>query len=385
MKKILVALAMLVALLTSGIAQAQDLTGTWQGKLPLPANAPPQPNGLTELRMVVKITKDAAGAWRPVVYSIDQTPQGVTGTVTLQGTTVTIVVPAFGATIDGKLSPDGNTIAGTFVQGPGKLPLTLARATGDAVWEIPEAPAALRMMPKDAEPSFEVATIKPARPEDRRYGITFRGRDVVTFGTTLMNLVTFAYGVHPKQVEGLPEWATTDKYEITARPEGTGIPNDRQLKSLFQKLLAERFKLALHRDKKEQSVYALTAARAGSKMTPSAGDPNGLPGLGFQGLGKLVVVNATMADFAGLFQTSVLDRPVVDQTGITGRYDFTLNWTPDESQFRGMGLTIPPPPDNATLPSLFTAIQEQVGLRLESTRAPADVLVIDKAEKPTEN
>jgi len=375
MKHMFAALAALLVL-SSGVSQAQELTGTWQGKLQLPTNA--------ELRLVVKITKDAAGAWRPVVYSIDQTPQGVTGTVTLQGTTITIVVPAFGATIDGKLSADGNTIAGTFTQG-GKLPLNLARATGDAVWEIPEAPAALRMMPTDANPSFEVATIKPARPEDRRYGITFRGRDVVTFGTTLMNLVTFAYGVHPKQVEGLPEWATTDKYEITARPEGTGIPNDRQLKLLFQKLLAERFKLALHRDKKEQSVYALTAARAGSKMTPSAGDPNGLPGLAFQGLGKLVVVNATMADFAGLFQTSVLDRPVVDQTGITGRYDFTLNWTPDESQFRGMGLTIPPPPDNATLPSLFTAIQEQVGLRLESTRAPADVLVVDKAEKPTEN
>jgi uncharacterized protein (TIGR03435 family) len=377
MKHILVALAMLVALLTSGIAQAQDLTGTWQGKLQLPTNA--------ELRLVVKLTKDAAGTWRPLVYSIDQTPQGVTGTVTVQGTTVTIAIPAFGATIDGKLSADGNSIAGTFAQGPGKLPLTLARATGDAVWELPATPAALKPMPATANPSFEVATIKPARPEEPRYGITLRGRDVVTWNTTLMNLLTFAYGVHPKQVEGLPEWATTDKYEITARPDGDGLPNDRQLKSMFQKLLAERFKLTLHRDKKEQSVYELNTTRAGSKMTPSAGDPNGLPGLGFQGLGKLVVVNATMADFASLFQTSVLDRPVVDQTGLTGRFDFTLNWTPDESQFRAMGVRVPPPPDNATLPNLFTAIQEQIGLRLEATRAPADVLVVDKVDKPSEN
>src|SRR4051812_24630487 len=121
MKNLFAALALLVVLLTGAIAQAQDLTGTWQGKLQLPTNA--------ELRLVIKMTKDAAGAWRPVVYSIDQTPQGVTGTVTVQGTTVTIVVPAFGATIDGKLSADGNSIAATFVQGPGKLPLNLVRAT----------------------------------------------------------------------------------------------------------------------------------------------------------------------------------------------------------------------------------------------------------------
>jgi uncharacterized protein (TIGR03435 family) len=76
---------------------------------------------------------------------------------------------------------------------------------------------------------------------------------------------------------------------------------------------------------------------------------------------------------------------VVDQTGIAGKFDFTLTWTPDDSQFRGMGVRVPPPPDNATAPNLFTAIQEQLGLRLESTKAPAEVLVIDRVEKPTEN
>ena len=94
-----------------------------------------------------------------------------------------------------------------------------------------------------------------------------------------------------------------------------------------------------------------------------------------------------MADFAGVMQGAVLDRPVVDQTGITGRWDFTLLWTPDEFQFGGAAAKMPPPPaDNAAAPpDLFTAFQEQLGLKLESTKAPAEVFVIDKVAKPTEN
>jgi uncharacterized protein (TIGR03435 family) len=93
-----------------------------------------------------------------------------------------------------------------------------------------------------------------------------------------------------------------------------------------------------------------------------------------------------MTDLANVMQAAVLDRPVVDKTGLAGRYDFTLTWTPDDSQFRSMGITVPPPSGDANAPpGLFTAIQEQLGLKLESTSAPADVLVIDRLEKPSEN
>jgi uncharacterized protein (TIGR03435 family) len=93
-----------------------------------------------------------------------------------------------------------------------------------------------------------------------------------------------------------------------------------------------------------------------------------------------------MGDFAGLMQSAVLDRPVVDHTGLPGRFDFTLTWTPDETQFGGLGMHVPPPADNASAPpDLFTAMQEQLGLKLESTKAPVDVLVIDHVEKPSEN
>ena len=132
-------------------------------------------------------------------------------------------------------------------------------------------------------------------------------------------------------------------------------------------------------------MYALTIAKSGPKLAKSEGDPNGLPGLSFQGLGVLHVTNANMTHFTNLMQSTVLDRPVVDQTGLTGRYDFTLNWTPDDSEFGGMGASVPPTAAGANPPNLYTAMQEQLGLRLDATRAPAEVLVIDHVEKPTEN
>jgi uncharacterized protein (TIGR03435 family) len=93
-------------------------------------------------------------------------------------------------------------------------------------------------------------------------------------------------------------------------------------------------------------------------------------------------MNATMADFASTMQATVLDRPVVDQTNLQGKWDFTLKWTPDEFQFAGMGMTPPPPSDTSTAPDLFTAIQEQLGLKFVATKAQVEVFVVDKAEKP---
>ena len=106
---------------------------------------------------------------------------------------------------------------------------------------------------------------------------------------------------------------------------------------MLGKLLVDRFKLTFHREKKELSVYALTVLPTGHKLTKNDTDVNGLPGLFFRGLGVFPVRNATMGDFAGTMQAVVLDRPVVDQTGLEGRYDFTLTWTPDETQFGGRG------------------------------------------------
>ncbi len=361
--------------LSAGTLQAQDITGNWQGTL----------QAGRELRIVITISNGDAGVLNAVLYSIDQGGQGLPASaVTRQGSTMKISIAGLGATYEGRLSADSSSMTGTWTQGA-PLPLNLKRATGDAAWAIPAAPARVGPMPATANPTFEVATIKPSRPDQQGKGITMRGRQLATLNTSLSDLIAFSYGVHARQITNGPEWLEKDKYDLTAKPDGEGQPNEKQLKTMIQKLLADRFKLSFHPDKKELQVYALIVGKTGAKLTRSGGDPNGLPGLFFRGLGNLPVQNATMADLAGVMQGAVLDRPVVDQTGISGRYDFTLTWTPDESQFGGLGVKVPPPPDNATAPGLFEAIQEQLGLKLESTKAPVEILVVDRAEKPTEN
>jgi uncharacterized protein (TIGR03435 family) len=150
-----------------------------------------------------------------------------------------------------------------------------------------------------------------------------------------------------------------------------------------QRHLADRFKLSFHWDKKEVSIYALTVTKNGPKLTASTGDPKGSPNLAMPARGRFRGRNATMLDFAGELQ-AVLDRPVVDKTGISGRYDVALNWTVDDFQAARLG-AFPTPLDRTEVPDLFTAIQEQLGLRLESTKGTVEVLVIDSIQRPSEN
>jgi uncharacterized protein (TIGR03435 family) len=241
-------------------------------------------------------------------------------------------------------------------------------------------------MAADANPSFEVATIKPSDPN--RPGRLFRVQPVhfSTINTTLNDLIGFSYGLHARQVTGAPDWVGTEKYDLDGKPDGEGQPNEAQWKTMIQKLLADRFQLKFHHETKELSVYALVVAKGGPKTTKSDGDPSGPPSLMFRGLGNLPVRNATMADFVSVMQRAVLDRPVVDQTRLEGRYNFALNWTPDETQFASLGGVPPGIGDKPDAPpDLFTAIQQQVGLKLEATKAQVDVMVIDKVEKPSAN
>ena len=353
------------------------LADTWQGTL----------HAGKDLRTVLKITKAEGGGYKAVFYSIDQGGDGIPVTkITLDGSAVKMSITAIGGTYDGKLSPDGRSMVGTWSQGGNPLPLSFTRATPETEWTIPAPTPRLPPMDANASPSFEVATIKPSKPEEQGKAFLVRGRRFQIVNMNLAEILSFAYGVHAKQIIGAPAWVNTDKYDFDAQPDGEGAPSDRQWKGMLQKLLAERYKLTFHHDKRELSVYVLAIAKGGPKLTKSEGDPNGLPGLFFRELGALNVRNANMADFASLMQNAVLDRPVVDQTGLSGRFDFTLNWTPDDSQFGGMGAKIPPSTDNSKAPpALYTAIQEQIGLRLDATKAPADVLVIDHVEKPSEN
>jgi uncharacterized protein (TIGR03435 family) len=338
--------------------------------------------------VVFKISTSDKDTLKGVMYSIDQkTPAIPLGAVTVQGSGVKLTIPAIGGSYEGKLGSDGSSIDGNWSQGPNPLPLRLTRATDATAWTIPDPPPPPKKMKADADPSFEVATIKPSDPNSPGQMLTIQGDRMVTRNTSLSFLITFAYGLHPKQIVGGPSWLDSEKYDINAKPDVEGQPNDKQIKSMLQKLLTERFKLTFHKEMKELSAYSITVGKNGARLTKSEGDPNGLPGLGFRGLGKLVVRNATISDFAGLMQTVVLDRPVVDQSGLAGRFDFTLDWTPEPSQFGGRGGQAPQPgaDDPAAPPDLFTAIVAQLGLKLDSAKLPVDVLVIDKVEKPSDN
>ncbi len=370
-KRILRSLALLAV---SACAMfGQDITGAWQGTLNVPNNGP-------KLRVVVKIAKDDAGALKGTFYSVDQSPQAIAATVTQQGGAVKIAISIANISFDGKLDSDGVFLTGTFTQGSMPMPLALKHATGDEIWT--SAVAAPKAMPANADPEFAAASIKPSDPSKQGRVLTIRGSECITVNTPLSFLVTFAYGIHARQLVNEPAWMDSDKWDLDAKLSDQGMPNTQQLKVMIQKLMADRFQLVFHRDKRELSVYALIPGKGAPKLTKSAGDPNGLPGLGFRALGDMAVINATMADFAGTMQATVLDRPVVDQTNLQGRWDFNLKWTPDEFQFGGMGMTPPAPSDTAKDPDLFTAIQEQLGLKLDATKAQVEVFVVDKAAKP---
>jgi hypothetical protein len=169
-----------LATLPGGALFAQNLAGTWQGSLQLRDR---------ELRTVFKISTTDADKLKAVLYSIDQGASAISGTATLQGSAVKISVVAIGGAFEGKLSADGNSIAGTWTQGGQPLPLNLKRATPETVWALPQPPPRPKPMAADADPSFEVATIKPSDPN--RPGRLFRVQPAhfSTINTTLNDLI----------------------------------------------------------------------------------------------------------------------------------------------------------------------------------------------------
>ena len=376
MKKSTVRVAALMAL-QGGILFAQSLAGTWQG--PLQVSQTP---GDT-LRVVFRISTTIAGALKGDMYSIDQGGHSPAPEVTLKGSIVKIAMPSIGATYVGKLSSDGNSIAGSWTGANGGLTLNLTRATAETAWKIPEPPPPPKMMPPDADPAFEVASVKLSSPGERGGGFHVQGRQFTATNLSLRNLILFAYGISPRQLVGAPDWIDKDRYDVLGKPDVEGQPNRKQTQTLIQKLLADRFSLKFHREQRELSVYEIVVGKTGAKLTAAEGDPKTDALMFFNGPAKFNAKNATMADFAGFLQAGVLDRPVSDQTGLSGRYDFGLLWRPDVPL--GAGNNPPPPSDNDGLPDIYTAIQQQLGLRLEPTKRLTEVIAIDHLEKPSEN
>ena len=213
-----------------------------------------------------------------------------------------------------------------------------------------------------------------------------QGRQFTATNLSVSNLIMIAYAIHPRQLINAPDWIEKDRYDILRKPDVEGQPNNRQMRALFQKLLADRFGMKFHYEKKELSVYTIVVGKAGAKLIASEEDPKRDPTMFFYGPGKFVAKNVTIVDFAGLLQGGVLDRPVVDQTGLAGRYDFGLVYRPDQPLIGGgRGDNPPPPSDQDALDDIYGAVQQQLGLRLEASKTQTDVIVVDHLEKPSEN
>ena len=261
-----------------------DIVGTWQGTLHVPAAAN---HPAIDLRIVNKVTKGDDGKLKVMDYSIDQGGGGMTASsASFEDGVFKFAIQSIDATYEGKMSGDGKSIAGALTQGPNPLPLLFERASPETEWTIPPPPVKLPPMAADANPSFEVATVKPSKPDQPGKAFLVRGVEFTTINTTLNDLITFAYGVQQKQVVSGPSWMDTDKWDIEAQPDVPGTPNRQQLRTMVQKLLADRFQLKFHKDTKELSAYVLSVSKSGQKMTKSDAGPNGLPGL-FSGLGVL--------------------------------------------------------------------------------------------------
>lgn len=374
-----------LAVLQGSALVAQTLTGTWQGALKVPQ----APKG--ELRIVVKISISEADKLKADMYSIDQqTPALPATAVSLSGSTFKMTIAAVNGSFEGKLSSDEKTITGTWTQGA-PLPLTLVKATPETAWTIPEPPPPPKMMDVKAKPEFEVATIKPSDPNRPGFGINLdRSGQLHTLNTNLSELIKFAYDVHPKQIVGAPAWVDSEKFDVLAKPDLPGIPSVNQMKAMMQKLIEDRFSLKFHHEKKELSVYAITVAKGGVKIRKEENSTVPIPGMGGRPQSGFNVRNATMAEFASVMQSQFMEQPVVDQTGLGDtRYTFVLKWTPDPSQSAGFGgapaAAQAPVPDADAPPDLFAAMQQQLGLKMGTTKAPIDVMVIDKVDKPSEN
>jgi uncharacterized protein (TIGR03435 family) len=247
---------------------------------------------------------------------------------------------------------------------------------------------------------YEVASIKPNNSGSDRQRILLPPDGFKATNVTLHMLIRVAYGVEDNQISDEPKWVKSENYDVEAKIDTSVADTLRKLgedqrklerQRMLQALLADRFKLTLRRETKELPVYALILGKGRPRLQKANYDsyPNGEPDYTVLRRGSITAQAVSMADLAKAL-THLLGRSVLDKTGLKGNYDFTLQWTPDESEpFKRIAADSGVPGSAPQLDSLgasvFTAIQEQLGLRLDSQKAPVDVLVIDHVEKPSEN
>ena len=235
---------------------------------------------------------------------------------------------------------------------------------------------------------FEVATIRPSAPEEHARSLGWEGRRFSAHYTTISQMVQFAYNLQAKQVVGAPGWLDTATYDIEGQAEA-GDPTAAEFRGMMQRLLAERLGMKTHWAAQTMSAYELVVAKGGPKLQVAKGqnDPKAEIAAGVRiqrgphEWMRVLGVRGTMPQLAAELQRVETDRPVVDRTGLKGEFDFEMTATSAKPFFEGEG----PDTGDAAPPLIFTAIQEQLGLRLEPVKTAVECLVVDAVERPSAN
>jgi len=242
-------------------------------------------------------------------------------------------------------------------------------------------------------PAFEVATIKPSTDLMVWSGFLFPGTQrpdrtgLATFfeasHVTVKAMVAFAYDIRDFYVSGGPGWASGDRFDIVAKTDTSAT--HAQMRVMMQTLLKERFQLSVRHENRDATVYQLVVAKGAPKLKETS-RKDGPGGLRFLGRGNVEGLGTAMTGLSSYLQT-LLGNVVLDKTGLTGNYDFKLTWVPDEAQAGKPGAQGLPATNGAeeSGPSIFTALQEQLGLKLDASKGPVETLVIERVEKPSEN
>jgi len=290
--------------------------------------------------------------------------------------------------------------------------ICLATISGSILFVLISAPRVRAQAPQTAPeplPSFEVASIKQDHSQDisdtktRLFQFPSPGR----FRTTNMPIklmIQFAYNIDPSQISGGPSWVGSQGYVVEAKVDDSLVPDLQKLPDLQQRdrmrlmvrsLLADRFKLVLSHGTKEASIYALVVAKGGPRLRPTTYTPpdSSATPTSRQGRGGLSItpgrISGVNESIGGLAETLALlpdlaGRTVRDKTGIKGNYDFELNFTSGIAALKGSAMDSTAPPDDSK-PSIFTALEEELGLKLELTKEPVETYVIEHIEQPSEN
>lgn len=279
----------------------------------------------------------------------------------------------------------------------------------NAIAVILLAPSLFAQTPTSNEagkPTFEVASIKPNKTGADGASIRVQpGGRMTATNQTVRNLIRNAYNIQPYQFVGGPGWIDDDRFDIIAKMAAADIPENGmvppyQMMARLQNLLADRFKLVVRRETREVPIFALVMARSDGKFgprlrvaegecaefartgtPPPPGAPSGARPCGIRFTRGNVIAGAAEIGVLARNMSGLVQRVIIDKTGLTGRYDLDLEWSPD-SAFAA-GASADRPTGDTSGPSLFTALEEQLGLKLESTRGPIEALVIESVERPT--